>query len=309
MWLRRPPVFRKVPFLPLSKHATHPVRLPRRARLSRPAIQVLTGFGIAISTRIIHTVLNSDDQVSKTMQRVRFLFGKNAAHVRVGEKVHFVPACSVAVAIGSAMAGSGEAGRATDPVEFYPADFGALCDEMRELRETRLPLTFVPDPVRVVDATPVVIDTLELLARSAPHAFLRFVYAYCLALDHRYFAALARHAAAGDPQFFQFMGEHCLKPWSVERYAKELDLPLRKFNLLFQEKYGMSAKRWLMDRRLLRAREMLSSTALRVIDIAVACGFSNHAHFTDTFRKRFLCNPTQYRAQQIRNIAIHAVAE
>lgn len=243
------------------------------------------------------------------MQRVRFLFGKNASHLRVGERVHLVPACSVAVAVSSAATSGNEAVRAMNLVEFYPADFGALCDEMLDLRETPLPLTFVPDPVRVVEATPVVIDTLELLARSAPHTFLRFVYAYCLALDHRYFAALARHAAAGDPQFFQFMNEHCLRPWSVERYANELDLPLRKFNLLFREKYGMSAKRWLMDRRLLHACEMLSCTALRVIDIAEACGFSNHAHFTDTFRKRFLCNPTQYRAQQIKNIAIHAVAE
>jgi AraC-like DNA-binding protein len=275
----------------------------------RNEVQVVTVLKAAGLSRMIHTGANSNGEVIKAMQQVRFLFGKETAHLRVQERAYVVPAFSIAVAAGPATLCLGGSTSGLQAVDAYAADFGHLCSEIEELHEAQTSLRFIPDPIRIVEATPVVIDTLTLLARSTPHAFFRFVYAYCLALDRRYFSALARHAAAGDTQFLQFMDENCLNPWSVERYALEIGLPLRKFNGLFQEKYGVSAKRWLLERRLAHACELLRTTPLRVLDVAMACGFSNHAHFTDTFRKRFLSNPTQYRTQQNRNFAIGANVE
>ena len=243
------------------------------------------------------------------MHRVLFVFGKSAAHLRVREKVHFVPPCRVAVAVDPVLPPNGELGPDVATIGFHTADFAQFCCEIPEVIDSPGPLVFVPQPVRVIDATPSIIDTLRLLSHSAPYPFFRFVYAYCLALDRDYFSALARYAASGDRQFLQFMEANCLNAWPVERYAQELTLPLRKFNVLFQEKYGTSAKRWLMERRLAHACELLRTTPSRVLDIAFECGFSNHAHFTDTFRKRFLCNPTQYRLRHCQFSAARALEE
>ncbi|HTI18327.1 MAG TPA: AraC family transcriptional regulator [Trinickia sp.] len=245
------------------------------------------------------------------MQNVRFLYGKEPGRVLVRGTLHAIPACSIVATSGEAVAFgacglSGETHLHT--IDFCSADFQRLHPEIVDLLAETPHLRFVPEPVRIVETSGGVLDTLSLLAAAAPHTLLRFLYAYCLALDRGYFSALVRYAIAGDADLFAFIDANCLQQWSVERFAREFDMPVRKFNVLFHEKYGMPAKRWLLETRLSRAREMLLSTSMRVLDIALECGFSNHAHFTDSFRKRFLCNPTQIRLQATRTIERNRLA-
>lgn len=234
------------------------------------------------------------------MQPVRFLYGKDPCRVLVRDAEYRMPAHGIAVTRGDAIV---QAERCGDPAyvnDFRSADFQRLHPEIVDLLDESHELRFVPAPVRIVTASEGVIATLVLLTHAAPDKLLRFLYSYCLALDRRYFSALARYSMAGDAEFVEFIEANCLNQWSVERFAREFDMPLRKFNLLFQHKYGVSAKRWLLEKRLSHARDMLLTTSNRVLDIALECGFSNHAHFTDSFRKRYLCNPTQLRLREAR---------
>jgi AraC family transcriptional regulator, exoenzyme S synthesis regulatory protein ExsA len=258
-------------------------------------LQVLTGLPPPVGAGTIRIDTTARCRHETPMQPVRFLYGRYPGRLLVRGAVHAIPAYSVVATLGDAIVC--DAGADTDlrVVDFRSADFQRLYPEMVDLLGENLPVRFAPDPVRIVSTSPGVADTLALLAHAAPHTFLRFLYAYCLALDRGYFSALVRYAMAGDAAFVEFIEANCLQQWSVERFAQEFDMPVRKFNVLFQEKYGMSAKRWLLEKRLSHAREMLLSTSLRVLDIALECGFANHAHFTDCFRKRFLCNPTQLR--------------
>ncbi len=236
------------------------------------------------------------------MQKVHFFYGRESGHVLVRGAAHSIPAHAIAVACGEASLHEMDAAKELHQIGAGATDFLRLYPDIADLLDKTIPPRFVPEPMRIVAASAGVLETLTLLAGAAPLMLLRFLYAYCLALDRAYFSALARYAIAGDVALIQFIEENCLKQWSVERYAHEFDMPVRKFDLLFREKYGMSAKRWLLEKRLAHAREMLQSTSMRVLDIALECGFSNHAHFTDSFRKRFRCNPTQFRASEAKKL-------
>ncbi|MBB6155181.1 AraC-like DNA-binding protein [Pseudomonas sp. JAI115] len=226
------------------------------------------------------------------MQEVRLLFTRCGGNVRIGPVVEWLPAYSLALQGGNVGC---EVDASICRYDFHPADFKRLYTEVSDLLTPAA--TVSPASMRVVQVQDELIRVLELLAQGTPEALLRFAYVYCLGVDRRYFSALLHHLLAGDHPFFEFIENHALNQWPVARYALELDIPLRKFNALFQEKYGSPAKRWFLEKRLARSRELLLSTPLRVLDIALECGFANHGHFTESFRKRYRCNPSQYRQQ------------
>ncbi|MBK5415407.1 helix-turn-helix transcriptional regulator [Pseudomonas sp. TH31] len=227
------------------------------------------------------------------MQAMRLLFGKYGGKVQVNGETQLIPPNSVVMATCNAAPCGGN--NDLQHFDFYPADFQHLYADVVDLLGTTHGSLFWRDPVRRVKAHDDVIIVLQLLAKGPSATLLRFAYIYCLGVDRHYFSALLQHIMTGDEPFFEFIEARALNQWTVTRYALELDMPLRKFNLLFQEKYGLSAKRWLLERRLTHARELLLSSTMRVLDIAFECGFSNHGHFTESFRKRYHCSPSQYR--------------
>jgi AraC-like DNA-binding protein len=229
------------------------------------------------------------------MQGVRLLFCRYGGQVRLGNAIERLPPHCVALTHGCPPLSSADSGMHC--FDFHPADFKHLYKDVSDLLAPAPQAVFCPTPIRAVQVQDDLITVLELLAKGAPDTLLRFAYVYCLGVDRQYFSALLHHLSTSDHPFFEFIETHALNQWPVARYALELDIPLRKFNALFQEKYGSPAKRWLLEKRLSRSRELLKSTPLRVLDIALECGFANHGHFTESFRKRYHCNPTQFRQQ------------
>lgn len=231
---------------------------------------------------------------------VRFIVSRHGGQLRLQGRIHAYPAGCLAVTGNDAIVNPDASGREVPYFDLQTSDFQALYPEVMDLLDDVPIVRFVRDPVRIVGADPEVLGVILSLSRTARAMLLRFSYVYCLGVDRHYFSALLRHNRSGDQAFSDFIRANYLNPWSVERFAKAFDMPLRKFNLLFQDAYGMTAKRWLLEQRLQHARGLLLSTPMRVLDIALECGFANHAHFTDSFRRRFLCNPRQFRLQAVK---------
>lgn len=63
----------------------------------------------------------------------------------------------------------------------------------------------------------------------------------------------------------------------------------------FRAAMGCSPHRWLTRLRMDQAKTMLRRDSESLIDIALACGFSSHAHFSNTFRQIVGATPSEYR--------------
>jgi AraC family transcriptional regulator len=68
------------------------------------------------------------------------------------------------------------------------------------------------------------------------------------------------------------------------------------FARMFKAATGQSPHRYLLELRLAKAQSMLMDRALPLTDIALACGFSSHAHLSTAFRSRFGVAPSAWRS-------------
>lgn len=144
--------------------------------------------------------------------------------------------------------------------------------------------------------------TLELSLRSSNVSAVSYIVCYCLSRDWDYFSEMFAFIINEGGNISGFMKQYAFNPWAAERYASLLGIPLRKFNFLFKSRFGVSPKQWLIETRLVRACHLLSSSAMSVAEVAEHCGFSNHTYFSERFRKRFLCSPSQWRNRNLLNV-------
>ncbi|WP_179958300.1 helix-turn-helix transcriptional regulator [Chitinimonas arctica] len=224
---------------------------------------------------------------------VQLILFKQASEVRVKGELHTIQPNSLVLTDDKALIASDTEN--WKPFVFHVGDFQDLYLGVIDLLDDAPVSMFKPAALRQIQVDEALINVALLLAEASPAAMLHFIYAYCLGCDKTYFTALLKQCVAGDQGFFDFIEANFCKPWTVTQFADELGLPVRKLNFLFHEKFGMSAKHWLLERRLNLARKLLLTTEMRVIDIAFECGFSNHAHFTDSFKKRYQRSPTELR--------------
>lgn len=228
------------------------------------------------------------------MRALRFVFCQKGGEVSVGKDTYSFPANYFVVTDTNARVHP--KCKHCQSFDFHIGELQSLYRDISSLLDENNHGLFLRDTVRQIKADNEVARVVDLLANAKnPATLLRFIYVYCLGHDRRYFSALLKQSIAGDQPFLDFIEANFLNPWSVSRFAKEFDMPLRKFNLLFQEKFGTSAKHWLLVRRLNHSRDLLLTTSMRILDIAMECGFSNHAHFTGSFRKQFDCSPSEAR--------------
>lgn len=76
---------------------------------------------------------------------------------------------------------------------------------------------------------------------------------------------------------------------------------LSSFRRDFLAIYNMSPSRWIRQKRLEKASELLQSTTMTVTDICYTLGFENIAHFSRVFKSHFQNSPSAFRL----NSSIH----
>lgn len=157
--------------------------------------------------------------------------------------------------------------------------------------------------VRMLDFNASAQQALLFFLQTNRNHIIPYLIYYCLGRDWHYFCQMFSTLLAQGGELFDFMREYAFNPWPVERYAAMLGLSTRKFNYLFKECYGVTPKYWLRERRLTRARTLLEQTSLTVANIAEQSGYSNHAYFSESFRKYFSCSPSAWREKYLLNLS------
>jgi transcriptional regulator GlxA family with amidase domain len=93
----------------------------------------------------------------------------------------------------------------------------------------------------------------------------------------------------------QLMQQHIEKPLSLEAIAKSSGLSRRQIERLFKRDLNCVPKRYYLEMRLRRARELLLQTAMPIMDITAACGFQSPPHFSKCYRSQFGHPPSAER--------------
>ncbi len=93
----------------------------------------------------------------------------------------------------------------------------------------------------------------------------------------------------------QLMEEHIERPLSLDEIAAATGLSRRQIERLFKRHLNCVPKRYYLQMRLRRARELLLQTSMPIIDITTACGFQSPPHFSRCYRAQFGCPPSAER--------------
>jgi transcriptional regulator GlxA family with amidase domain len=93
----------------------------------------------------------------------------------------------------------------------------------------------------------------------------------------------------------QIMEENIEKPLSLEKIAKATGLSRRQIERLFKRDLNCVPKRYYLEMRLRRARELLLQTAMPIMDITAACGFQSPPHFSKCYRSQYGYPPSAER--------------
>ena len=83
--------------------------------------------------------------------------------------------------------------------------------------------------------------------------------------------------------------------FSVERICKDVGISHSHLLRLFKKAYGVTIIKYVTDKRLSLARELLCTTELSVRSVAYSCGFSDEIHFMKAFKKATGLSCLRYR--------------
>ena len=82
---------------------------------------------------------------------------------------------------------------------------------------------------------------------------------------------------------------------SVQKIASSLFVDPAYFSRKFTEKMNMSPKKYIIDKRIERAKELLSFTDASVYEISNSVGYDDQFYFCKIFRKYTNLTPSEYR--------------
>ncbi|WP_282601704.1 GlxA family transcriptional regulator [Paracoccus sp. PARArs4] len=85
------------------------------------------------------------------------------------------------------------------------------------------------------------------------------------------------------------------EPISPAQLATDAGMSTRQLERLFRRYLNRSPKRYYMETRLARARNLLMQTELSIIEIALASGFSSPSHFSKCYRAQYGSTPYRER--------------
>ncbi|MCC5974327.1 MAG: GlxA family transcriptional regulator [Rubellimicrobium sp.] len=102
----------------------------------------------------------------------------------------------------------------------------------------------------------------------------------------------------------QIMEQSIEEPISPATLARDVGMSTRQLERLFRRYLNRSPKRYYMELRLSKARNLLMQTDMSVINVALACGFASPSHFSKCYRAHYGTTPYRERGTQSARLSI-----
>ncbi|MGR3624447.1 GlxA family transcriptional regulator [Pseudophaeobacter sp.] len=96
----------------------------------------------------------------------------------------------------------------------------------------------------------------------------------------------------------QMMEANIEEPISPSMLAQDVGMSTRQLERLFRRYLNRSPKRYYMELRLQKARNLLMQTGMSVINVALACGFASPSHFSKCYRAHYDTTPYRERGSK-----------
>jgi len=102
----------------------------------------------------------------------------------------------------------------------------------------------------------------------------------------------------------QEMEQNIEDPISPSILAKDVGMSTRQLERLFRRYLNRSPKRYYMELRLQKARNLLMQTDMSVINVALACGFASPSHFSKCYRSHYDTTPYRERGAHAARLSV-----
>ncbi len=96
-------------------------------------------------------------------------------------------------------------------------------------------------------------------------------------------------------RLIKYIDEHYNEKLLLKNIAEAESLNLHYLSHFFKVSFGMSFQDYLSRVRCEHARQLLITTDLKLLDICLACGFSDPKYFLQDFKELYGCTPKKYR--------------
>ncbi len=156
------------------------------------------------------------------------------------------------------------------------------------------------DPVLSVDTAAWEIEKLLNALYEASEKSTQADSLYCISLIYRFFSVLfasSEHKESIDhvASALKMIDYNLNTEMSVDSLARALHLAPSYFARLFKERCGVSPKRYMLEKRMERAKELLADPEISVFEVARSLGFSDSLYFSRIFKKYVRKSPSDYR--------------
>ena len=105
-------------------------------------------------------------------------------------------------------------------------------------------------------------------------------------------------------QVIQKMEANIEEPISPSILAADVGMSTRQLERLFRRYLNRSPKRYYMELRLQKARNLLMQTDMSVINVALACGFASPSHFSKCYRAHYETTPYRERGTHSTRLSV-----
>ncbi len=131
----------------------------------------------------------------------------------------------------------------------------------------------------------------ELLAMKTHEAIMAL-----LAISPEFYPTLFDFNETWKIDILDFMEHNYCEDMTMEEFANYTGRSLATFKRDFAKISDVTPQKWLNERRLLKAQEMLRTGKAAAADVYYLVGFKNRSHFSTAFKKRFGVSPSQVTA-------------
>lgn len=114
-----------------------------------------------------------------------------------------------------------------------------------------------------------------------------------LQLDKRFFSTFFDFTEPWKIDILDFLNENYMYELTMDEIATYTGRSLATFKRDFKKISTLTPQKWLIQKRLQVAYDMIKEKGMKVMDVCYDVGFKNRTHFTNAFKKRYGYAPTQ----------------